>query len=86
MKLQLMAPGKKRRAIGLPLTDRQFEILKLLAKGMPYTTIADYLEITTGTVKQHVHSIYSRLGTSNRIETVNKLRKYEMKKVKGRQR
>jgi DNA-binding NarL/FixJ family response regulator len=57
----------------LPLTDREREILNLLAKGLLYKEIGELLNITTGTVKQHIHKIYEKLQVSNRTEAVNKL-------------
>lgn len=55
------------------LTDRETELLTLLSKGMLYKEIAEHLTITTGTVKQHIHKIYSKLQVSNRTEAINKL-------------
>ncbi|MBK8112123.1 MAG: response regulator transcription factor [Saprospiraceae bacterium] len=51
------------------------ELLQLLAKGLLYKEIASDLNITTGTVKQHIHKIYEKLQVSNRTEAVNKLEK-----------
>lgn len=49
------------------LSQRQLEVLRLLADGRTYEEIAVELVITTNTVKFHVRSIYMRLGVSNRI-------------------
>ena len=57
----------------LPLTDREQEILRQLAKGLLYKEIGDLLGITTGTVKQHIHKIYDKLQVSNKTEAINKL-------------
>lgn len=54
------------------LTDKQNEILSLLSKGYLYKEIANKLCITTGTVTQHIHSIYERLHVSNKTEAINK--------------
>lgn len=56
----------------LPLTTREQEILELLAKGMQYKEIGDELNITHGTVKQHIHKIYDKLQVSNRTEAINR--------------
>ncbi len=61
--------------VHLPLTDREREILNLLAKGLLYKEIGELLNITTGTVKQHIHKIYEKLQVSNRTEAVNRLNK-----------
>lgn len=59
-------------ATNLPLTDREFELLKVLADGLLYKEIAIQLDITIGTVKQHIHKIYHKLQVNNRTEAVNK--------------
>jgi DNA-binding NarL/FixJ family response regulator len=59
-------------AVDLPLTQREQEILKLLAKGLLYKEIADALGITTGTIKQHIHKIYDKLQVSNKTEAINR--------------
>ena len=55
------------------LSARENEILNLLAQGLLYKEIADNLNITTGTVSQHVHKIYEKLHVQNRTEAINKL-------------
>jgi two-component system, NarL family, response regulator LiaR len=56
----------------LPITHREMELLTLLSKGLLYKEIADELNITTGTVKQHIHKIYDKLQVSNKTEAINK--------------
>lgn len=58
----------------LPLTSRETELLKYLADGLLYKEIANYMSITTGTVKQHIHKIYGKLQVSNRTEAINRFR------------
>lgn len=48
------------------LSDRQLEVLRLLADGCSYDGIATQLFITVNTVKFHVRAIFLRLGVSNR--------------------
>jgi two-component system, NarL family, response regulator LiaR len=52
------------------LTQRETEVLKLLAKGMTNREIAKTLVITERTVKFHVSAILTKLGASNRTEAV----------------
>jgi DNA-binding NarL/FixJ family response regulator len=54
------------------LSNRENEILQLLAKGLLYKEIADTLTISTGTVRQHIHKIYEKLHVQNRTEAINK--------------
>jgi DNA-binding NarL/FixJ family response regulator len=55
------------------LSDRENEVLQLLADGLLYKEIADRLFIGHGTVRQHIHNIYEKLHVHNRTEAVNKL-------------
>jgi DNA-binding NarL/FixJ family response regulator len=53
-----------------PLTERESEVLQLLAQGLANKQIAARLNLSTHTVKYHMASIYSKLGASNRTEAV----------------
>jgi DNA-binding NarL/FixJ family response regulator len=53
-----------------PLTDRESEVLGLLAKGLANKQIAVTLGISEHTVKFHVSSIYTKLNVTNRTEAV----------------
>jgi len=52
------------------LTERELEVLRLLAQGMPNKEIASHLIISERTAKFHVSSIMSKLGATNRTEAV----------------
>jgi DNA-binding NarL/FixJ family response regulator len=53
-----------------PLTDREIEVLQLLAQGLANKQIAAKLGISEHTVKFHVSGIYTRLGAASRTEAV----------------
>jgi DNA-binding NarL/FixJ family response regulator len=53
-----------------PLTDRELEVLQLLAFGFANKRIALQLSISEHTVKFHISSIYGKLGAGNRTEAV----------------
>jgi DNA-binding NarL/FixJ family response regulator len=53
-----------------PLTERESEVLGLLAKGLANKQIAVALGISEHTVKFHVSSIYTKLSVTNRTEAV----------------
>jgi DNA-binding NarL/FixJ family response regulator len=53
------------------LTERELEVLHLLAQGMPNKEIAAQLVISERTAKFHVSSIMSKLGATNRTEAVS---------------
>lgn len=52
----------------LNLTDRETQVLSLLAKGFSNTQIASRLEISPHTVKSHVINIFNKLGVNDRIQ------------------
>lgn len=53
-----------------PLTDRQRELMSLVAAGHSNAQVARRLGITTGTVRAHLQQIYARLGVHGRGEAV----------------
>ena len=53
-----------------PLTDRESEVIGLLAEGLANKQIAAALGISEHTVKFHVSSIYAKLNVTNRTEAV----------------
>ncbi|HEU5227026.1 MAG TPA: response regulator transcription factor [Ktedonobacteraceae bacterium] len=53
------------------LTERELEVLRLLAQGMPNKEIAAHLIISERTAKFHVSSIMGKLGATNRTEAVS---------------
>jgi DNA-binding NarL/FixJ family response regulator len=55
------------------LSEREMEVLTLLAKGLLYKEIALKLNISKGTVSQHIHNIYEKLHVQNRTEALNKV-------------
>jgi len=58
-----------------PLTEREKEIIVLLAEGLSNKKIAEKLFITEGTTKWHLSNIYSKLAVKNRTKAAAKARK-----------
>jgi DNA-binding NarL/FixJ family response regulator len=52
------------------LTERQEQVLQLLARGAPIKIICRELNLSEGTVKTHVTAIYRAFGASNRTEAL----------------
>jgi LuxR family maltose regulon positive regulatory protein len=57
-----------------PLTDRELEVLGLLAAGARNQEIAVELVVTVETVKKHVTHILDKLGAANRTKAVARAR------------
>lgn len=57
-----------------PLTERELEVLRLLAAGLGNKEIAETLVIALSTVKQHLKNIYAKLGVHSRIQAVAQAR------------
>lgn len=62
-----------------PLTERETEILRLMAGGYSNKEIADSLGVAEGTIKNHVSNILSKLGVRDRTRAV--LKAFELKLV-----
>ena len=69
----IKAPAKEipqNEAEMLGLTPRQYEVLQLLARGLPLKSIAKELTISAATAKAHTETLYQRLNVHNRNEAV----------------
>jgi DNA-binding NarL/FixJ family response regulator len=62
-----------------PLTERETEILRLMAGGFSNKEIANSLHVAEGTIKNHVSNILSKLGVRDRTRAV--LKAFELKIV-----
>ena len=67
----LIQDFKQPKAEDYDLTEREKEILKLMADGLPNSDIADKLVVSQSTVKFHVSNILSKLGVATRTEAVS---------------
>ena len=56
------------------LSQREKEVLELVAQGLLYKEIAIRLTISTETVKKHLKNIYQKLHVQNKVEALNKFR------------
>jgi ATP/maltotriose-dependent transcriptional regulator MalT len=61
-----------------PLSERELEVLTLLASGRTNAEIAKDLFVAVGTVKSHVNSIYRKLDAANRAEAVTQAREMRL--------
>ena len=61
-----------------PLSERELEVLALLASGRTNAEIACDLFVAVGTVKSHTGNIYRKLGAKNRAEALARSRELEL--------
>ncbi len=61
-----------------PLSEREREVLRLMAAGLSNPQIAEKLVVATGTIKAHTNSIFGKLGVSNRVQAVNRAKELKL--------
>ena len=59
----------------LNLTDREFQILRLLAKGHSNANIAEHLFLSISTIKTHVSNLYSKMNVKSRFQAIERARR-----------
>jgi LuxR family maltose regulon positive regulatory protein len=57
-----------------PLSERELEVLRLMADGLKYKEIADKLVISVNTVRHHTRNIYGKLDVNSRAQSVARAR------------
>jgi ATP/maltotriose-dependent transcriptional regulator MalT len=60
------------------LSERELEVLTLLASGRPNREVARELFVSVGTVKAHTNNIYRKLGVRNRAEALTRARSLKL--------
>jgi DNA-binding NarL/FixJ family response regulator len=60
--------GSRTTAQSHPLTDREQEVLQLVARGLPNKLIARELGISEKTVKAHLTTVFQRIGVTDRVQ------------------
>ena len=61
-----------------PLSDRELEVLHLMAQDLSYKEIADQIMVSLNTVRTHVKNIYSKLMVHKRSQAVAKARELNL--------
>jgi LuxR family maltose regulon positive regulatory protein len=65
-------PGRPGETTGLrePISNRELDVLELLAQRLSYKEIADRLHVSPETVKMHTHNLYQKLEVHGRRQAV----------------
>ena len=74
MRESLTTPQPAAQPLVEPLSERELEVLGLIAAGLTNREIAGRLFITVGTVKRHINNIYGKLQVHHRAEAVARAR------------
>jgi putative nucleotidyltransferase with HDIG domain len=62
--------GRPRHVDPSPMSKREVDVLRRLARGMVYKQIAGELGLSTSTVRTHLHNVYGKLGAMDRAQAV----------------
>ena len=68
----------RRQGLVVPLTDRELEVLQLIATGQQNKQIAAELYVSLNTVKKHVTHIFEKLGVTNRTAATDRARQLDL--------
>lgn len=72
--LLLSTDDQARQPLAEPLTDRELEVLRLVADGLSNHEIAEALTVVEGTVKTHIYNLCQKLGVTHRTSAVARAR------------
>ena len=61
-----------------PLSERELEVLALIAAGNSNQEIAGKLYVSTSTVKTHIHRLYRKLGSQSRTQAIARAREIDL--------
>ena len=70
--------GREVERLVEPLSDRELEVLRLIAAGLANREIAEELTIAVGTVKRHINHIYGKLGVHSRTQALVRARELDL--------
>lgn len=81
--LEAFPPSVRERAAQVqelpePLTDRERDVLRLMARGLTYQQIASELIVSVNTVRYHVKSLYSKLQVNSRTLALARARELRL--------
>ncbi len=75
-------PGEGSAGMGFAEpTEREREVLELIARGLDNAEIASQLSVSAKTVRNHINSIFNKLGASNRAQAIVRAREAGMGRV-----
>ena len=70
--------GQTAQALAEPLSEREFDVLKLLAAGLSNREIGENLYVGINTVKTHIRNIYGKLNVRSRTQAIAQAKKLNL--------
>ena len=70
VQVHLKEPELAKDAPPSPLTEREREVVTLLADGRTYKQVANAMRLSQSTVRNHLHNVYNKLGVVDRAQAV----------------
>lgn len=70
--------SKDKLSLSVPLTERELEVLQLIATGMSNKEIAQRLTLTLSTIKTHILNIYGKLNVNRRVQAVTRAKELNL--------
>jgi LuxR family maltose regulon positive regulatory protein len=61
-----------------PLSEREIEVLRLMAEGYKYQEIAEKLVVSINTIRHHTRNVYSKLDVNNRTQAIGKAKELNL--------
>jgi LuxR family maltose regulon positive regulatory protein len=61
-----------------PLSEREIEVLRLMAEGYKYQEIAERLVVSINTVRHHTRNVYSKLAVNNRTQALGRAKELDL--------
>lgn len=79
----ILSPKQKARSLmakpeEIDLSDREFEVLQLIAEGLSNQQIADQLFVSRNTIKTHISNIFAKLDVKRRTQAIQRAREVGM--------
>ena len=76
--VEFKEPVRREQVLVEPLSEREHEILRLIAAGRSNPEIAEVLYLSLNTIKWHVKNLYGKLDVSNRVKAVERARELDL--------
>jgi LuxR family maltose regulon positive regulatory protein len=67
------------RSLTEPLSERELEVLQLIAAGLSNDEIANRLFVGVSTIKKHINHIYGKIGVTSRAQAIVRASEFNLR-------